>query len=43
MDLESKYCYFYHSWDFVPYEELLLVVLDVGGTYKTSNFSVGEY
>ena len=19
MDLESKYCYFYHSWDFVPY------------------------
>jgi hypothetical protein len=18
MDLESKYCYFYHSWDFVP-------------------------
>ena len=20
MDLESKYCYFYHSWDFVPYK-----------------------
>jgi hypothetical protein len=20
MDLESKYCYFYHSWDFVPYQ-----------------------
>ena len=20
MDLESKYCYFYHSWEFVPYE-----------------------
>ena len=19
MDLESKYCYFYHSWDFFPY------------------------
>jgi hypothetical protein len=19
MDLESQYCYFYHSWDFVPY------------------------
>jgi hypothetical protein len=19
MDLESKYCYFYHSWDFDPY------------------------
>jgi hypothetical protein len=19
MDLESKYCYFYHSWNFVPY------------------------
>jgi hypothetical protein len=23
MDLESKYCYFYHSWDFVPYEMAL--------------------
>ena len=22
MDLESKYCYFYHSWDFVPYQRL---------------------
>ena len=21
MDLESKYCYFYHSWDFVPYKQ----------------------
>jgi hypothetical protein len=20
MDLESKYCYIYHSWDFVPYQ-----------------------
>jgi hypothetical protein len=20
MDLESKYCYFYHGWDFVPYK-----------------------
>ena len=23
LDLESKYCYFYHSWDFVPYESFL--------------------
>jgi len=22
MDLESKYCYFYHSWDLVPYDVL---------------------
>jgi hypothetical protein len=22
MDLESKYCYFYHSWDFVPYKQI---------------------
>jgi hypothetical protein len=21
MDLESKYYYFYHSWDFIPYYE----------------------
>jgi hypothetical protein len=24
MDLESKYCYFYHSWDLVPYYTYLL-------------------
>ena len=23
MDLESKYCYFYHSWDFVPYNMII--------------------
>jgi hypothetical protein len=22
MDLESKYCYVYHSWDFVPYKQI---------------------
>jgi len=24
MDLESKYCYFYYSWDFVPYNMLFM-------------------
>ena len=24
MDLESKYCYFYHSLDFVPYNQFVL-------------------
>jgi hypothetical protein len=23
MDLESKYCYFYHSWNFVPYKDYM--------------------
>jgi len=29
MDLESKYCYFYHSWDFVPYNLLVDSFLNV--------------
>jgi hypothetical protein len=27
MDLESKYCYFYHSWDFVPYYKSIAVLI----------------
>jgi hypothetical protein len=27
MDLESKYCYFYHSWGFVPYLTFLHLIL----------------
>jgi hypothetical protein len=26
MDLKSKYCYFCHNWDFVPYKVHFLVV-----------------
>jgi hypothetical protein len=34
MDLESKYCYFYHSWDFVPYYShafypMFVLILDI--------------
>ena len=32
MDLESKYYYFYHSWDFVPYHTLS--ILKMYGKHK---------
>ena len=31
MDLESKYCYFYHTWDFVPY--YICLILDIYTMY----------
>ena len=27
MDLESKYCYFYHNWDFILYYDSLLFIM----------------
>jgi hypothetical protein len=32
MDLESKYCYFYHSWDFVPYSSSFFLLPKVSPT-----------
>ena len=46
MDLVSKYCYFYHSWDFVPYKYNYYYLVDhvlVYPLYLTSSGSVKLY
>jgi hypothetical protein len=45
MDLVSKYCYFYHSWDFVPYYIVLTSYCKthVSKVNKTNTYKVQMY
>ena len=45
MDLESKYCYFYHSWNFVPYNDSTILITIISCDYlnlSVANEYVGD-